>query len=236
MAKIQFGMMMTDARGKLGGHVFSKSRSGNYVRTKGIPINQNTPAQSVARSSFGLISKSWSGLTEQQIDAWNAAVINFQKTDIFGNLRSPSGKNLFSALNLNARNIGNPNLIVDPPADASQGGFAVSGTTEFDLATPELQAELQIVLVAGGLPANYRIVVEATPPLSAGTNFAKDKYRQIGIYTPDTATVAAIEMYDDYVAKFGEVLTGKNYFFRYKLVQSGTGIASSWLEIKAVFN
>lgn len=45
MAKIKFGMMMTDARGKLGGQVFSKNRSGSYVRTKVTPVNPQTTTQ-----------------------------------------------------------------------------------------------------------------------------------------------------------------------------------------------
>jgi hypothetical protein len=55
MAKIKFGMMMTDARGKLGGHVFSKNRSGAYVRTKVTPVNGQTTAQTGVRAIFGAI-------------------------------------------------------------------------------------------------------------------------------------------------------------------------------------
>ena len=44
MAKIKFGMMMTDASGKLGGQVFSKNRGGSYVRTKVTPTNPQTAA------------------------------------------------------------------------------------------------------------------------------------------------------------------------------------------------
>ena len=78
MAKIKFGMMMTDARGKLGGQVFSKNRSGAYVRTKVTPVNPRTAAQPLSRSILGTLSASWSGLTEVQRRSWNAAVDDWQ--------------------------------------------------------------------------------------------------------------------------------------------------------------
>lgn len=52
MALIKFGMMMTDARGKLGGHVFTKARNGATIRTKVSPANPQTSAQSLSRSIF----------------------------------------------------------------------------------------------------------------------------------------------------------------------------------------
>ena len=55
MAKIKFGMMMTDARGKLGGQVFSKNKGGAYVRTKVTPSNPQTIAQTTRRALFAAI-------------------------------------------------------------------------------------------------------------------------------------------------------------------------------------
>jgi len=99
MAKIKFGMMMTDARGKLGGQVFSKNRSGSYVRTKVTPINPQKPAQTAVRATFGAIAQAWSGLDQAQRDAWDGAVSNWQKTDIFGDVVNPTGKSLYQRLN-----------------------------------------------------------------------------------------------------------------------------------------
>ena len=66
MAKIKFGMMMTDASGKLGGQVFSKNRGGSYVRTKVTPTNPQSTAQMSIRGIFASISSRWSSLTEAQ--------------------------------------------------------------------------------------------------------------------------------------------------------------------------
>ena len=89
MARIKFGMMMTDARGKLGGQVFSKNRSGAYVRTKVTPSNPRSMAQMSSRSILGSLSVMWNSLTLEKVSAWNAATADWQKTDIFGDLKKP---------------------------------------------------------------------------------------------------------------------------------------------------
>ena len=67
MARIKFGMMMTDARGKLGGQVFTKTRSGATVRTKVTPVNLKSSAQALVRNRFGSLSQGWRGLSEEEI-------------------------------------------------------------------------------------------------------------------------------------------------------------------------
>ena len=98
MARIKFGMMMTDARGKLGGHVFTKARSGATVRTKTSPTNPQTSAQGAVRSTFGALSQSWRNLSEEQRIAWNSKASTVGKTNIFGDSYYPSGKNLYVAM------------------------------------------------------------------------------------------------------------------------------------------
>src|SRR3546814_20356183 len=74
MAKVKFGALMTDARGKLGGHVFSKNRAGSYLRTKVTPVNPQTSYQTSVRALFGAISPQWSGLSQAVRDSFNGAV------------------------------------------------------------------------------------------------------------------------------------------------------------------
>lgn len=97
--KIKWGMMMTDGRGKLGGQVASKNRAGAYIRTKVTPVNPQTVAQQNIRQLFGSIASAWRSLTQAQINGWNEATEFWQRTDIFGDLKKPSGFALFQRLN-----------------------------------------------------------------------------------------------------------------------------------------
>jgi hypothetical protein len=44
--KMKFGAIVTEGRGKIGGHVASKNKSGAYLRTKVTPVNRQSVAQS----------------------------------------------------------------------------------------------------------------------------------------------------------------------------------------------
>lgn len=208
MAKVKFGMFMTDARGKVGGQVFSKNRSGSYVRTKVTPSNPRTERQSVVRQALGSISAAWSALTTAQISGWNAAVANWQTTNIFGDSGSPSGKTLFVRLNLNIKNVGGT-LITSVPAKLD---MPVMGTP-----TVELDTQLSTATFAGlVVPPGTKVVVSATPVLSRGTRFFKGKFRQIGVYS--TLIAMNADVYGDLVEKFGAPLVDGNMAFELKFV------------------
>lgn len=222
MAKIKFGMMMTDARGKLGGQVFSKNRSGAYVRTKVTPVNGQTTAQTGVRSIFGAISQQWSGLTQPQRDAFDGAVEDWARTDIFGDLKNPTGKNLYQRLN-NQLIVAGLSPITAPPLKLEMPDAVVS------VVNIDLTADT-ITLTGADANASTRVVVFATAPLSQGTKFVKNRLRQIDSFAGNAAVPG--DLYTAYVAKFGAPLAAQNIVFGIKYVLA-TGQASPMQTIKA---
>lgn len=208
MAKIKFGMFMTDARGKVGGQVFSKNRSGAYVRTKSTPVNAQTSRQTFIRQLLGSISIAWSLLTANARLGFNNAVSNWSTTDIFGDSRNPSGKTLFTKLNLNLVNSGQaqvtnvPDKVDVPPL----GDIEVQG----DVTASSLE------IVGGVVSAGSVILVMATAPQNAGVSYFKGKFRQIGFYP--SASIATLDMWTDYANKFGAPAAGDNIAFEIKRV------------------
>lgn len=221
MAKIKFGMFMTDARGKVGGQVFSKNRGGAYVRTKVTPANGQTARQSFVRQLLGAISQSWSGLTPSARDSFDGAVAQWSKTDIFGDIRNPTGKNLFTRLNINLVNSGQPDILLAP--DKVEMPFLTATAVEYGGLDMLVQS---IVNTPGAV-----LVVSATAPQSPGTNFFRGKYRQIGFYSGATANAA--NLLPDYVSKFGTPASGANVSFELKWVLP-TGQTSIPLFVKMV--
>lgn len=219
MAKIKFGMFMTDARGKVGGQVFSKNRGGAYVRTKVTPANGQTARQSFVRQLLGAISQSWSGLTQSARDSFDGAVAQWSKTDIFGDIRNPTGKNLFTRLNINLVNSGQAEILLAP--EKVEMPFLTATAIEYG--GPDMLIG-NIINTPGAV-----LVVSATAPQSAGTNFFRGKYRQIGFYAGATAT--AIDLLPNYVAKFGVPALDANVSFELKWVLA-TGQASTPLYVK----
>lgn len=223
MAKIKFGMMMTDARGKLGGQVFSKNAAGAYVRTKVTPTNPRTTSQTSVRALFGSISQQWSALTEEVRKQFRTAVSDWARTDVFGDLKNPTGKALFQRLNNQAQAAGLPAVVTVPQK----------------LEMPdEIVDSVGITISAGEVKLNNvntdaatQIVISATAQLSAGTKFVKNRLRQIEAVSGSALTETGT--YSAYVSKFGVPATGDNIYFGVKYVLA-SGQASPMQTIKAV--
>ena len=225
MAKIKFGMMMTDASGKLGGQVFSKNRGGSYVRTKVTPTNPQSTAQMSIRGIFASISSRWSSLTEAQRSSFNGFVSAYARTDIFGDLRNPSGKSLFQRLNQN---------------------LELSGQTQIDVCTSPVEVPFADVVAASGvvstsdLEVSYngdltgsKVVVWATPQMSQGTKFVKNQLRQLLVVAG--ADASEVDIYSAYVAKFGIPVAGANITIGVRVINAN-GQASPLETVKAVIS
>lgn len=219
--KTKFGAIIVDGRGKIGGHVASKNRAGSYLRTKVTPVNPNTSAQATVRNRLSGISSAWRGLTAAQRSAWNAAVEDFAKTDIFGDLRNPTGFNLYQRLNNNLLNIGE-SVITVPPAPVAVDSFTSMSITAEDATV----AESLEITYAAAIAADHKVKVFATAPLSAGVSFVKSEYRQIDVIV--TADASPFDITAEYVAKFGSTgEVGQKIFVKMVQVETASGIEGS---------
>lgn len=218
MAKVKFSALISEMRNKLNGSVFSKNRAGNFLRNKVTPVNPQSMAQQAVRAVFGAVSSAWRGLTETQVNAWNALAGNVPYTDIFGDTKYLSGLQLHQKYNTNLQSVGvamisnAPELIVVPS----------SAVTGFDVAIDTGAIDAGIT-VAGSttVPLGFTAVMFATPPLGVGISYAKSQLRKIG-------TVAASGAYDSqfnslYTDKYGVPAVGSKVFVRIHLVSNTTG-------------
>lgn len=218
--KMKFGAIVTDGRGKIGGHVASKNRAGAYLRTKVTPVNPRFPDQTVVRNRLGGLAQAWRGLTEAQRASWNAAVGAFAKTDIFGDLKNPTGFNLYQQINNNLIRIGETALDTPPSpvavVDIIIGALSVAAA-----------AGTASLAYTAGADATSMIEVAATAPISAGVSFVKSEYRLIGSFLANA--LSPYDLATEYVAKFGSLAgqSGKKIFVRTKAISVATGIAGT---------
>lgn len=219
---------MTDGRGKLGGQVASKNRSGAYVRTKVTPTNPSTSYQSAVRQRLASLSKEWGGLTERQRVAWNAAANSGQwnKNDIFGDARRPTGKNLFTGINLVSLETTNT-LLVDVPRKANFAQFRVSTVNVSEGGTLLIGINVTEEPTMG-----TRWQVEATPAVSAGRYYLKNLFRFLNATTAVTNGLNDLTATASYVNRFGE-LTAENVGQRVgvRVRQVLDGQATPWVEV-----
>lgn len=222
MAKINFGGVVQDARGKQNGIVYSKNRSGAYLRRKVTGTNPNTVAQQLVRSSFGNLSKQWgSSLTQAQRDSWTTYANTYPRVDIFGNSIRLSGSNMFIALNAVLLNLGGAfeetppasNLVTPIPVDATSGS-AVAGTS----------LTFQQTAVKTG---NVEFYIFATGNVPPGRIPGQSVYRFIGIKAAATSSFPAVlDILSLWFAKFGDAIAGQFVYLQVATVNTDTGLLS----------
>ena len=214
MSKIKWGAIVVDGRGKLGGHVFTKTRSGATMRTKVTPVNPQSPAQAAARSRLGSQSQAWRGLTEEERIAWNDLAARTSKTNIFGDQYFPTGKNLFTGLNSNLM------LISETPISAAPALQEMPVITSMSPVVNTEIGEIALGITTEGEALDSALVIEATAQQSVGRFNFDGSYRVImPIGQPDDADV----VYMAYVAKFGAPAVGSKIGFRAYYVNQSTG-------------
>lgn len=227
MSKIKWGAIVVDGRGKLGGHVFTKTKSGATMRTKVTPVNPKTSAQAAARSRLGGNSQAWAGLSEAQRRAWNALASETSKTNIFGDQYFPSGKNLFTSVNNNLIMSGNPSITNTPTF--GELPFIVDMTATINTVAKTILLNIAL----DGSVVDMALVIEATQPSSPGKFNFDGSYRQIAVEgggVPPTATA----LWDAYVAKFGKPTQGRKVSFRAYYISTSAGNASPRFSVSAI--
>jgi len=220
--KIQWSALMVAGSGKLGGTVAARNRSGAYLRNKVTPINPSTTAQQNARGVLGSLSTQWSQLTEAQRLSFNNAVADFAKTDIFGDIRNPSGINLFVKLNSNLINTGQPQITSAPVKEEILFSGIASATMDVSAQTVNIALQNE--------DNNLGVILAvATPTLTNGTSYVKDRFRGIG-----SGQILAdnLELTTQYAAKFGNFALGANIHLGFRII-SPTGQASVLQTVKA---
>jgi hypothetical protein len=206
--KTKFGAIVVDGRGKLGGHVFSKNAAGSYMRTKTTPTNPQTSYQTAVRVLFALISSGWSGLSNTVRNAWNDAVSEWQTTDVFGDLKKPTGKALYQRLNNQAQSAGF-SAVTTPPAKVDiPDGVITFGV--FSLGLGELD------FTGLNITGTQRNQMFGTTKLSQGTSFVKNKLRQF--YSDLAVNDDNAANFDAYVNRFGTPVLGDNIYLGVKYV------------------
>lgn len=208
MAKIKTSALIGDIRGKEGGIVFAKNRSGLYSRIKSTPTNPRTSFQQENRALLGAQSSLWSGLTPEQRLSFDLAVDDWKSTNVFGDSVRPTGKSLFVSLT--------KNLISTDQATITS---VPNKTTIPYMGVESVLADVStstIIATLANDPTGFVVVVEATKPVSQGTNFYKGKYRRIAVVAG--ADLATENLFAAYTSRFGALTVGMNVSFQLKII------------------
>ena len=226
MAKVKFGQIISEARGKIAGMVFSRNTYGSYIRQKVTPVNPASAAQVNARTFLVQLAQDWRDLTAAQMLQWNSQAVAFAKTNIFGDKQAPTGQNLYMSLNLNILHVGGTVINVPPALEDAFNFTSLSAAADVSDGTI-------ILTFAAAIPATTSVMLFATAPMSAGKKFVKSEYRKIDTLT--NADVSPADITAAYVAKFGGIgVAGQKLFVKMVPVVTLSGLKGMGIETSTI--
>lgn len=227
MASILFGTAITDARGSVGGTVFSRNGNGAYTRIKTQPINRNTISQQVQRSNFLGVSASWRTIGTGNQATWVSSAPLYPYINRVGVSSTYTGFQLYSKFNNQLVTIGEGligsigiPLTMLAVAITTVGYTPAAGMLPIRLIMDMLYSDASQVV-----PDDTVLVIQATPALSAGVTAPKAKnFRTIATAAAavDTST---LNFYTSYANIFGAIdpTNNPNIFIQIFSVSTITG-------------
>jgi hypothetical protein len=178
--KAKFGSLIVDARGKLGGHVASRSNGVSVIRTKSSNVSRSHQNQDTIKRILGNLSRMWRTLTDAERLSWSNATSNFCKSNEFGDLVKLTGFNLFIRFNTGR-------LICELPANRVFVQPLIFPS--FTLAPQVIFYNADFFLYDGNfilsqsLSVNELLIISASQP--SPSNFPKNNlpFRRLGMFS-----------------------------------------------------
>ena len=201
--------------GSAKGITAAKTRGRKYIRNRGYGGSVRTSDQASVKAVFKKLSQAWQSLTNAQILAWNAASKTAEARSVLGTKTKITGSNLFMRLNYWVLYCGG-SIMQNPPALTGVDAPAAATIT---LTGAAFTFKLSSVPSS---TTNLKLVICASAPQSNGISRAYSKAAEIG--DPDTPSTTAVDIKEDYEAKYGAVGAGNpKVFFKYFYVNTATG-------------
>jgi len=222
-ASVKYGSIITDMKGKIGGHVAKGGVSGGILQTKASPPRSTSASGKLTKADAGKVIRPqantatnaglWRNLTSPQRDAWIAAAPNYPFLNKFGLPYTPSGYQLYMSVNNNQLNIGAAALNLPPePSD-------ITPTPAFTI-TDGVGIGIQLTWT-GTIPDGYVGVLYASVSQSAGKSLDRGRLKAI-VLIPDTVGTT-LDVTADYVKVFGSLPTTGHIWFETKLTKADAG-------------
>jgi len=211
------GIAVGAMSGSIGGSTASHNAGGAYFRTRVVPVNPQTPAQTTVRSNLSNASARWGGvLTQIQRDGWVTFAENFPIVDRLGQALQLSGQQAYVRLNSRLLAAELP-FLDDAPIDQN-----VTDLLTVEATWSIAGAKLDIAFTPTPLAADDYLIVRATPAFSPGKNYFTKMLRVIVVSA--AAQASPLDVLAEWQAKFGAVpAVGSKIGFEINVIRATNG-------------
>lgn len=222
MAFVRYTPMVASVSGAVGDTTYKRTKYGNLVHQKIIPIQPNTQIQLDARSAFAQAAAAWDTITPTQRTAWDLYAQNTQLQGTNGEEFTPEGRIHFIRTNAALLNIGKPlqaaapTLFGLPSADSTFAAAISAGTQQISATFLNTQAWAGEV---GG-----HMLVYMSQPQKASNKACKGRFRYAGkidgAVTPPTSPRTIACPYT--------VTSGQKCWVEYRVLRADGRISNSF--------
>lgn len=217
LAAIKFGLLVLLPEGQI-----RSGKSGTVVwqkngrmRVNAFPALVRNSFTTAVRAILSNFSGDWSGLNQSAQNGWLNAE-GWTTTNRVGQVVPLKGKQLYITLNTNLDTIGVAPLVLAPDR-TSVSVPLYSATPTIDVSSTAITMNLS------NDDAAFGIAIDATAPLSFGSNSpGRNKYRTIYALDDSTAIVPA-DIWTAYTSRFGQPVTGQTIFLVARYIGATNG-------------
>jgi len=189
----------------------SRNRFGQYNRTRAMPTQPRTAAQTAVRANLTEVSRAWGQLTDADRAAWNSYAASHPRTDSLGQTIVLTGHMMFVAINVLNLQAGGAIQNAVPNGDI---------VDSLVITVDDGSAAGLTVLSDAAVPVQAKILMYASPPTSAGRAFNGD-YRLVKTLAGTGSIDQPVLTANDLSAKFGTLAAGQKFFLSFQVVQGG---------------
>ena len=224
MAKVLFGNGVAEIRGSQAGTTYSRNRGGAYTRNRVTPLNPQSSSQQLVRSSMSILTTAWGiDLTQAQRDAWTAFGLAWPTTDVFGASITLTGLQMYVRQNTTL-------LFAELPSIANAPiNLDVEALLSLSAVVDVSDASMDLTFTPDPLGATSFLQIYATPALSPGISYVKNKLRLITTQAAEEVSpVDAAAPWSDVFGSFP--VAGQKIVFQARVLNGANGTFSTALQ------
>lgn len=219
MALIKLGPAVADIRGKIGGTIFSRSRSGATARAFTSPVQPVSSKRAARNAAMSLYASAWQRtLSTAERALWNERAAVTQLSNRLGESYKPTGMNLYVRANAMLDLTGQAAVDTPPDAAVAPGLFP---TLAVDNATG-----IRITSLNGfDLTNTGSVYVQRSTAMYASRSYHKGPWA-----VSSTVTTVALGTLPLLVTPVADLLTSSRYFYRFVFVMADGAVSFATIQ------
>jgi hypothetical protein len=204
MATLQFGTIVTDAKGKIGGQVFQGGFNCKVLRNSSYNTGTRSPRRQGSTGNLSYVAGFWKSLSNIERAEWEAITDVWTFTDRFGNVYEGTGYQVFCSYNKALVDMG-LYMVGEPAPPVVAPGFSLTSVQVDGPGNIRVTWSME----AG---SNSIVSIYMTRALTPGLNSRNLRFRKIVQF--DDSGTSPFNSLSTYQPVWGQPLLGSTIYWR----------------------